>query len=226
MWSDLEAGDLGQTFHGDVAEIGHLQEARMEGLDDVGLKDVAEWNPVQESEQSLEGGLEEAGLTGGCQDLQTKLEDGRKLGAHGRLKVLRLGRGHLIGRVVEDFLGEQAKDDHVILADGQAGSTGGDDLIDERRPVMGPFLLEDRHEDEVELVEQSTMGPKRLIRVGARDDGVDDEVSDACSVEDEGLISSPEEDLPGGKAERRGGNEGVGWAYLDIRGVEGPSSGS
>jgi hypothetical protein len=42
---------------------------------------------------------------------------------------------------------------------------GGDDLVDERRPVVRPFLLEDGDEDEVELVEECSLGFERLFGV-------------------------------------------------------------
>jgi hypothetical protein len=54
-----------------------------------------------------------------------------------------------------------------------------DDLIDEGGPVVRPFLLEDRDEDEVELVQQSAVGAAAVVVVGELDDEVDDEVADA-----------------------------------------------
>lgn len=44
---------------------------------------------------------------------------------------------------------------------------------------MRPFLLEDRHEDKVEFVEQHALAPQALLRVRALDDEVDDKVADA-----------------------------------------------
>lgn len=40
---------------------------------------------------------------------------------------------------------------------------GGDDLVDEGRPVVRPFLLEDGDEDEVELVEERALGFEGLF---------------------------------------------------------------
>jgi hypothetical protein len=57
-----------------------------------------------------------------------------------------------------------------------------DDLVDEGRPVVGPFLLEDRDEDEVELVQQGAVGAAAVVVVGELDDEVYDEVADACAV--------------------------------------------
>jgi hypothetical protein len=54
-----------------------------------------------------------------------------------------------------------------------------DDLVDEGRPVVRPFLLEDRDEDEVELVQQGAVGAAAVVVVGELDDEVDDEVADA-----------------------------------------------
>jgi hypothetical protein len=54
-----------------------------------------------------------------------------------------------------------------------------DDLVDEGGPVVRPFLLEDRDEDEVELVQQGAVGAAAVVVVGELDDEVDDEVADA-----------------------------------------------
>jgi hypothetical protein len=53
------------------------------------------------------------------------------------------------------------------------------DLVDERRPVVGPLLLQDRDEDEVELVEEGALGAAAIVVVGELDDEVDDKVSNA-----------------------------------------------
>jgi hypothetical protein len=50
--------------------------------------------------------------------------------------------------------------------------------IDEGRPVVGPLLLQDRDEDEVELVQEGALGAAGVVVVGELDDEVDDEVSD------------------------------------------------
>ena len=44
---------------------------------------------------------------------------------------------------------------------------------------MRPFLFKDRHEDEVELVEQSAFAFKLLLRIRILDDKIDDEIADA-----------------------------------------------
>jgi len=56
---------------------------------------------------------------------------------------------------------------------------GGDDLIDERRPVVRPFLLQYRDEDQVQLVQESSLGSKLLFGAGGLDDEVNDEVSNS-----------------------------------------------
>ena len=43
---------------------------------------------------------------------------------------------------------------------------------------MGPFLLEDGDEDEVELVQECSLGFEGLFGARGLDDEVDDEVSD------------------------------------------------
>jgi hypothetical protein len=42
-----------------------------------------------------------------------------------------------------------------------------------------PFLLEDGDEDEVQLVQQGTLGAQALFGAGELDDEVDDEVANA-----------------------------------------------
>ena len=39
----------------------------------------------------------------------------------------------------------------------------GNDLIDECRPVVRPFLFEDRNENEIELVEESSLALEALF---------------------------------------------------------------
>ena len=176
--SSLEAADLGQALKGDVPELGDGEEARAQGVDQGGLEDVAKRDPVAESEKGLERRLDEAGLVGRGEDLLAELKDLRKLGTHGLLQVPRLGRRHLLGRVVKDLLGQQAEDDHVVLANREVGVAGRDDFVDERGPVVGPFLLENGDEDEVELVEKGLVASQSLLGARALDDELDDEVPD------------------------------------------------
>lgn len=58
---------------------------------------------------------------------------------------------------------------------------GLNDLVDESRPVVRPFLLEDGDEDEIELVEQGSLRSQGLLGAGALQDEGDDEVADACT---------------------------------------------
>ncbi len=59
---------------------------------------------------------------------------------------------------------------------------GGDDLVDERGPVVGPFLLENGDEDEVKLVEECAVGLEGLLRARTCEDLLDDEVPDAWYI--------------------------------------------
>jgi hypothetical protein len=77
---------------------------------------------------------------------------------------------------VEDLLGQESQDGHVVFANGEAGMARRNDLVDEGRPVMWPFLLQDGNEDQVELVQESTFGPKAFLGLGAFDDEVDNEI--------------------------------------------------
>jgi hypothetical protein len=40
---------------------------------------------------------------------------------------------------------------------------GGYDFVDERRPIVRPFLLEDRYEDEIEFVYKGSLGFQGLF---------------------------------------------------------------
>ena len=148
----LQAADLGQALEGDVPELRDREEATPQRVDQRRLEDVAEGDPVAETQQRLQRRVDEAGLGGRVEDLGAELEDLGELGAHGRLQVPRLRRRHLLGRVVEHLLRQQSQDYHVVFADRKARVAGRDDLVDEGGPVVRPFLLEHRYEDQVELV--------------------------------------------------------------------------
>lgn len=176
--SYLQTTNLGQALEGNVAELGNLQKTRPKRFDKGSLEDIAERDPVAEAQQSLEGGLDKTGLVGRVEDLLAKLENLRELGAHGSLEVPCLGRRHLFGGIVEDLFGEEAQDDHVVLADRKARTGGGDNLVDEGRPVVRPLLFEDGDENKVELVEQDTVGLEKLFGTRTLEDILDDEVTD------------------------------------------------
>ena len=57
----------------------------------------------------------------------------------------------------------------------------GYDLVDEGRPVVWPLLLEDRNEDEVQLVQEGTVGAAAVVVVRELDDEVYDKVPDTWS---------------------------------------------
>ena len=54
---------------------------------------------------------------------------------------------------------------------------GRDDLVDEGWPVMGPFLLEKGHQDQIQLVDKRSLCLETLFCGRARDDEVDDKVA-------------------------------------------------
>ena len=54
---------------------------------------------------------------------------------------------------------------------------GGDDFVDERRPVVRPFLFEDRDKDEIQLVEQNALISQALFSIRCLDDEFNDEVA-------------------------------------------------
>jgi hypothetical protein len=53
----------------------------------------------------------------------------------------------------------------------------GDDLIDEGGPVMRPLLLENRHQDQIQFVQEGALSTELLFGSGVLDNEVDDEVS-------------------------------------------------
>jgi hypothetical protein len=57
------------------------------------------------------------------------------------------------------------------------------DLVDKGRPVVGPLLLQNGDEDEVELVEKGALGAAAFVVVRELDDEVDDEVADTWSCQ-------------------------------------------
>jgi hypothetical protein len=85
----------------------------------------------------------------------------------------------LVGRVVEHLFGKKAENDHVVLANGQVRSAGSNDLVDESRPVVRPFLLEDGYEYKIELVQKRAVRLEGLLGVGGLDNKVHDEVANA-----------------------------------------------
>lgn len=66
-------------------------------VNDLRLENIAERNPVQEAEQSLQSCLDETWLVGLFQYLIAEGEDVAELATHGLLEVLGLGLSHLVG---------------------------------------------------------------------------------------------------------------------------------
>ena len=56
---------------------------------------------------------------------------------------------------------------------------GGDDFVDEGGPVVRPLLLEDRDKDEVELIEEGSLGFEGFFGAGGLDDEADHEVANS-----------------------------------------------
>ena len=119
--TDLQATNLRQTLEGDVSELGDIQETGQKSVDNGCLEDVAQRDPVQEAKKGLKGSLDKTGLVCGVENLGTKLKDRGEFLGHGGLEVPCLDRGHLVLREVKDFLGQQAKDGHVVFANGKTG---------------------------------------------------------------------------------------------------------
>lgn len=89
---------------------------------------------------------------------------------------------------------------------------GGNNLVDERRPVVGPLLLQNGNEDQVELVQKGAFGAQLLFRVGVFDDEIDDEIADPFLTRSAFQHVQP--------------SPGVSYRYLGIDHGAGPSIGS
>lgn len=53
----------------------------------------------------------------------------------------------------------------------------GDDFIDEGWPVVRPFLLENGHKNQIQLVDERSLRFQTLLRIRTRDDEVHHKVS-------------------------------------------------
>lgn len=104
----LQSSNLSQALQCNVAEFWCLQEACAKGIDNGGLENIAQWNPTEEAEKSLQGSVDQTWLGGGGEDLVTELENGGELSAHRGLKRLRLCGSHGICGKVEDLLGQES----------------------------------------------------------------------------------------------------------------------
>lgn len=63
--SNLQAANLGKTFEGHIAKFRDFQEPCQKGVDDGCLEDVAQRNPVQETQERFEGSFDQTWLVGG-----------------------------------------------------------------------------------------------------------------------------------------------------------------
>ncbi len=102
--ADVERADLGEAREHVVAEGGLRQELVDERLDEARLEDVPERDPIEELEERLEGADEEGRLGRVGHDELAQLEDQREVVVERLLQLLRLRRGHLVAREVEDLL--------------------------------------------------------------------------------------------------------------------------
>lgn len=67
--SDLQATNLGETLERDIPEIGNVQESGEKSVDDRGLEDIAQRDPIEEAKKSLECCFDQTRLVGGIEDL-------------------------------------------------------------------------------------------------------------------------------------------------------------
>mmetsp|Transcript_27650 Transcript_27650/g.70460 ORF Transcript_27650/g.70460 Transcript_27650/m.70460 type:complete len:1163 (-) Transcript_27650:210-3698(-) len=180
--ADVERADLGEAGEDVVAEGGLRQELVDERLDELSFKDVPERDPVEKLEQSLERADEQRGLRRVGHDVLAELEDERKVGVERLLQLLRLRRRHLVAREVEDLLGQELEDDHVVLAQRLVRLRGVHNVGDERRPVVWPVLLHNLHQDHVELRHEELLRTVRLLIRRSSDDQIHNERLDASAL--------------------------------------------
>lgn len=178
--ANLQATNFREALEGDIPEVGDVQESGQKRVDDGSLENVTQRDPVQEAQERFESRFYQSWLVGGVEDFGAELENGREFLGHGGLEVPCLDRGHLVLREIEDFLGQQAQDCHVVLTDREAGMAGGDNLVDKGGPVVRPLLFQDRDQDQVQFVQECAFGTELLFGAGVLDDEIDDEVPDTC----------------------------------------------
>lgn len=104
-----------------VSKFWCFEETSDEQVDDGGLEDESERYPVQEAQESVQGCLDKAGLLRLGKNLFAEVEDFGELSTHLVLEALRFGLRHLLGGEVEDLLGQQLEDNHVVFAEGEVG---------------------------------------------------------------------------------------------------------
>jgi len=111
-------------------------------VDNCGLKDITERDPVEESQKGLKRGLNKRRLRSLFKDFRAKLENLRKLSADLVLKLLNFDLRHLLGRVIEHLLREQAENNHVVFAECKISFARLHEFRDKCGPIVWPLLLE------------------------------------------------------------------------------------
>ena len=71
----------------------------------------------------------------------------------------------------------------------------GNDFVDECGPIVRPFLLENRDEDEVELVYEGSLGFEGFFGTRGLDDEADNEIANSCTRQLARLLRSLKETL-------------------------------
>ena len=71
-WPILETTNLGQALQCDISELWHFQEPCSERINDGGLKDISERDPVEETEKSLKRSLDQSLVGWRCSGLRCR----------------------------------------------------------------------------------------------------------------------------------------------------------
>lgn len=116
---NLEASNFRKALEGDVSKLVSFQELRQdqqrkrkgktetypseERVDNVGLKDITKWDPVEEAQEALQGGLNQGGLLSFVEYLGAQSENVAEFATHLILEIFYLRSRHLLRRVVKNL---------------------------------------------------------------------------------------------------------------------------
>jgi hypothetical protein len=85
-------------------------------VEDGSLKDITQWNPVQESQQRFQRNFYQRALLSFFKDLRAKFEDLAEFTAHLILEVLHFRLSHLLRGEIKDLLRKKLENTHIIFA--------------------------------------------------------------------------------------------------------------
>jgi hypothetical protein len=115
----LETSNFRKALEGDVSKFVSFQELRQdeqrmreekteaypseERVDNVGLKDITKWDPVEEAQEALQGSLDQGRLLSFVEHLGAQPENIAEFATHLILEIFYLRSRHLLRRIVENL---------------------------------------------------------------------------------------------------------------------------